>query len=112
MAQQKYNSMLRYLDVHLQLTPVEMTILAMLQDHTYLADQVVDIPRLQEECQGTGMTATEFSHGFIRLLCNRLLEPQGEFSFTLSSEGYRAKDALVAMNGGLHRAGGAVQDRS
>jgi len=86
----------------MQLTSIESTILTMLQTHTHLAGQIIDIPRLQDECQGCGLSATEFSHGFVRLLTRRLLEPRGDFTFTLSTEGHRLKDAVCRLKDGFN----------
>ena len=80
----------------LQLSSVESAILALLRTHVHQADQIIDIPRLQEDCLRDGLTATQFSHGFVRLLTRRLLEPRGDFTFSLSAEGHRLKDALWA----------------
>ncbi len=101
MERQEANSRLQGSDVDPQLTSIESTILAMLQHHAHLADQIIDIPRLQDECQDGGLTATEFSHGFVRLLTRRLLEPRGDFTFSLSAEGHRLKDAICSLKNGL-----------
>ena len=81
-------------DTELQLSSVENAIMALLRCHIQQADQIIDIPRLQDECLRDGLTATQFSHGFVRLLTRRLLEPRGDFTFSLSAEGHRLKDAL------------------
>ncbi len=83
-------------NVDLQLSSVENTILVLLRSHVHHTDQIIDIPRLQDECLRDGLTATQFSHGFVRLLTRRLLEPRGDFTFSLSEEGHRLKEALVA----------------
>lgn len=88
-------------DVDPQLTSIESTILAMLQTHTHLPDQTIDIPLLQDECLESGLTASEFSHGFVRLLTRRLLEPRGDFTFGLSDEGHRLKDVVCRLKDGL-----------
>ena len=80
--------------VDLQLSSVENAILVLLRSHLQHADQIIDIPRLQEECLRGGLSATQFSHGFVRLLTRRLLEPRGDFTFSLSAEGHRLKEAL------------------
>ena len=77
-----------------KLTAIESTILAMLKNHIHLAGQIIDIPRLQDECKERGLSANEFSHGFVRLLTRRLLEPRGDFTFSLSTEGHRLKDTI------------------
>ena len=114
MEQQESNSRLRDLDADPPLTSIESTILAMLQTHTHLTGQIIDIPRLQEECQGVGLTANEFSHGFVRLLTRRLLEPCGDFTFSLSAEGNRLKDAICRLKNGVNGTapGAASQDKS
>ena len=101
MERQELDSRELNLDMEPQLTSIESTILAMLEHHKHLANQIIDIPRLQDECQNGGLTATEFSHGFVRLLTRRLLEPRGDFTFSLSAEGHRLKDAICRVNGGL-----------
>jgi len=82
------------------LTAIEITILAMLQHHTHRAGQIIDIPRLQDECEDNGLSVSEFSHGFVRLLTRHLLEPHGDFTFSLSDEGRRLKDAICRPSGG------------
>jgi hypothetical protein len=84
------------LNIDPQLTSIESTIMGLLRSHAHHADQIIDIPRLQDECLRDGLTATEFSHGFVRLLTRRLLEPRGDFTFTLSAEGHRLKETLCA----------------
>jgi len=70
-----------------QLTPVESTILALLQNHSLPVDRIIDVPRLQKECLERGLSTQEFSYGFVRLLTRRLLEPRGDFTFSLSADG-------------------------
>jgi len=70
-----------------KLTPVESTILSLLQNHTLSVDRIIDVPRLQKECLDCGLSTQEFSYGFIRLLTRRLLEPRGDFTFSLSATG-------------------------
>ena len=67
----------------------ESTILGMLRDHTFLTNQVIDIPSLQETCLRQGFTLKEFSHSFVMLLSRRLIEPYGDFRYALSAEGKR-----------------------
>ncbi|HEX9080204.1 MAG TPA: hypothetical protein VF795_11475 [Desulfuromonadaceae bacterium] len=100
MEQHKADSGLLTLDGCRQLSVIESTILSMLQHHTYLAGQIIDIPRLQEECEDGGLSTTEFSHGFVSLLTRRLVEPRGEFTFSLSAEGNRLKEAICRRKGG------------
>lgn len=64
--------------------PIENTILALLKNHNLMENQIIDVPRLQKECQDRGITTHEFSYGFIRLLTRRLLEPRGDFNFSLA----------------------------
>lgn len=98
MESQESHSHIREPDgIDVPLTSIESTILATLQHHTHLAGQIIDVPRLQEECADSGLTATEFSHGFVRLLTRRLLEPRGDFTFSLSAEGHRLKDTICDL---------------
>lgn len=70
-----------------QLSSVESTILALLQNHAVSADRIIDVPRLQKECLECGLSTQQFSHGFVRLLTRRLLEPRGDFTFSLAAAG-------------------------
>ncbi|HEY3309501.1 MAG TPA: hypothetical protein VGJ93_13690 [Desulfuromonadaceae bacterium] len=54
-------------------------------------DQIIDVPRLQMECQANGLSPRRFSHGFVRLLLHGLLEPRGEFAYVFSKERIEAK---------------------
>jgi hypothetical protein len=88
MDQEKCQSMLRDLNIGPQLTSVESTILMLLQNHDLQPDRIIDVPRLQEECLANGLSPQEFSYGFVRLLTRRLLEPRGNFTFSLSADGH------------------------
>jgi hypothetical protein len=79
-------------DEHLNV--IESTILTLVPTN-YLMSQTIDISRLQEECRRNGYSSQEFSHGFVRLLIRRLLEPCGEFTYALSAEGDAVRARLV-----------------
>ena len=86
MEQNQDHRRLPELNADLQLSRVESTILTLLHTHAHLANMVIDVPRLQEDCRASGLSSQEFSHGFVRLLSRRLLEPRGEFTFSLSAK--------------------------
>jgi hypothetical protein len=69
-----------------QITSIESAILDLLQRHPGLADPVIDITQLQEQCLGLGISLEDFSHGFVQLLTHRLIEPHGEFRYVLAAE--------------------------
>jgi hypothetical protein len=73
------------LNANQQLSQVENTILTLLNTRAHQANTIIDVPKLQEDCLARGLTSQEFSHGFVRLLSRRLLEPRGEFTFILST---------------------------
>lgn len=77
---------LRDLNVTSQLNPIESTIMSLLRSHHQEEDRIIDVPRLQDECQRNGLTPQEFSQGFVRLLIRRLLEPCGDFTYALAAE--------------------------
>ena len=73
----------------LMLSPAEIAILALLQTHAYLAEPVIDIVSLQNECMCKDISSADFYQGFLRLLARRLIEPHGEMRYTLSADGHR-----------------------
>ncbi len=75
------------LNIPPRLSNIEITILAFLQTHTYLADPIIDIVLLQEMCTDRGLPVAEFCQGFLGLLARRLIEPQGDLRYALSEEG-------------------------
>lgn len=89
MEQNEHYRRLQELNSDPQLSQVEHTILTLLHTHAHLANMIIDVPRLQEDCLASGLSSQEFSHGFVRLLSRRLLEPRGEFAFTLSAAARR-----------------------
>lgn len=98
MTQEERFRRLRELNCDPQLTVVESAILALLQTRGY-RDRIINVLRLQEECQAGGLSAQEFSHGFVRLLTRRLLEPRGDFTFALSAEAHGMGDAADLAKG-------------
>jgi len=88
---------LRDLNVTPQLNPIESTIMSLLRTHHREEDRIIDVPRLQDECQRNGLTPQEFSQGFVRLLIRRLLEPCGDFTYALAAE----KDEPRAVMGSM-----------
>lgn len=98
MTQEERFRRLRELNCDPQLSVVESTILALLQTHDY-RDRIISVPRLQEECQASGLSSQEFSYGFVRLLTRRLLEPRGDFTFALSAEAHGLGDAADLTKG-------------
>ena len=87
MANEDQSQRLCDLKISPQLNPVESAILRLLRTyHRRKEDRIIDVPRLQEECRRNGLTASEFSQGFIQLLVRRLLEPCGDFTYILAAE--------------------------
>lgn len=100
MEQEEHFRRLCEMDCGPQLTSIENTILALLQADSRLADTVIDVQRLHQICQASGLSTRQFSIGFVRLLTRRLLEPRGDFTFGLSAEGYTLGDAACLIRGG------------
>lgn len=81
------------------LTPVEVSILSLLQTDALLTDPVIDIVLLQERIiRCDNFTLGEFCRGFMGLLARRLLEPHGEFRFVLSDYGRTYLSGGVVQN--------------
>ena len=96
------------LNIPTRLSSIEISILAFLQTHTYLADPIIDIVLLQEMCNDRGLPVAEFCQGFLRLLARRLIEPQGDLRYALSDEGRKhlQHGPLAEYRGGRESKGG------
>ena len=79
----------------IELENIESVILVALRMRNSPVGQIVDMTQLQADCFSIGFDSREFSNGFVRLLMRRFLQPYGDFSFSLSENGYKAGEKVL-----------------